>query len=327
VGVDLGFLQNRINITSDVYWRDNFDLMGYLNTQGAGGEIRKFANVASMKSHGVEATISTQNIVTQNFSWNTDLTFAYNYTEITDLLSQTRVIDLVQSYGFAREGYPHRALFSYQFVGLNDEGIPQVVNEEGNVTTSDVYFQEYERLDHLVYEGPSEPTITGGLNNMFRWKNWRLNVFITYSFGNKLRLDPVFSASYSDLAAMPKEFKNRWVMPGDENKTDIPAIASVRQNYNDRYLSYAYNAYNYSTARVADGGFVRLKDISLTYDFKPQLINKIGLNSASLKLDATNLMLLYADKKLNGQDPEFVNSGGVATPLSKQFTFTVRLGI
>jgi len=152
-------------------------------------------------------------------------------------------------------------------------------------------------------------------------------VFITYSFGNKLRLDPVFSASYSDLAAMPKEFKNRWVQPGDEHVTDIPTIASVRQLYNDNYLGYAYNAYNYSTARVADGGFIRMKDISLTYDFEPQLISKIGLNTASVKLDATNLFLIYADKKLNGQDPEFVNSGGVATPLSKQFTFTLRLGI
>ena len=324
VGIDLGFINNRINLVTDAYWRDNYDLMGYYYSQLAG---RQYANVASMKSYGVEATISSQNIVSKNFQWNTDLTFAYNHTEITDLMSVSRVIDLVSGSGYARQGYPHRALFSLQFMGLNDEGIPQVINEAGEVTTSDVYFQEYERLEHLKYEGPSEPTITGGLNNMFRYKNWRLNVFVTYSFGNKLRLDPVFAASYSDLAAMPKEFKNRWVMPGDEKKTDIPAIASVRQNYNDRYLGYAYNAYNYSTARVADGGFIRLKDISLTYDFEPKLISKIGLHTASLKLDATNLMLLYADKKLNGQDPEFVNSGGVATPLSKQFTFTVRLGI
>ena len=324
VGVDLGFFNNRINVVTDAYWRDNFDLMGYYYGQVIG---RQYANVASMKSHGVEATISSQNIKSQDFQWNTDLTFAYNYTEITDLMSVSRVIDLVSSSGYAREGYPHRALFSFQFQGLNDEGIPQIINESGETTTSDVYFQEYERLDHLKYEGPTEPTYTGGLNNMFRWKNWRLNVFITYSFGNKLRLDPVFSASYSDLAAMPKEFKNRWVQPGDEKLTDIPAIASVRQNYKDNYLSYAYNAYNYSTARVADGGFIRMKDISLTYDFNPQFISKIGLSTASLKLDATNLFLIYADKKLNGQDPEFVNSGGVATPLSKQFTFTVRLGI
>jgi hypothetical protein len=165
------------------------------------------------------------------------------------------------------------------------------------------------------------------LGNVIKYKGFRLNVFITYSYGNVVRLYPSFKANYSDFYSMPQEFQNRWMVPGDELKTDIPAIASVAQYYSDRYLSYAYNAYNYSTARVADGGFVRLKDVSLTYDFNPQLISKIGLTSASLKLDATNIWLVYSDKKLNGQDPEFINSGGVAQPLSKQFTFTVRLGI
>ncbi|MBO4850282.1 MAG: SusC/RagA family TonB-linked outer membrane protein [Prevotella sp.] len=327
VGFDLGFLSNRINLTADLYWRDNFDLMGYLYTEGAGGEIRKFANVAKMKSNGVEATLSTLNIKSTDFSWNSDLTFSYTNTEITDLLSDTRVIDLVRSGGYTRVGYPHRALFSIPFVGLNDEGIPTIINEEGNVTTSDINFQENEKLDFLKYEGSAEPTVTGGLNNQFRYKNWRLNVFITYSFGNKIRMENVFSYAYSDQDAMPKEFKNRWVIPGDEKITNIPAIASVRQYYNDRYISYAYNAYNYSTARTADGGFIRMKDISLTYDFNNTLVSKIGLGSASLKLDATNLFLIYSDKKLNGQDPEFVNAGGVASPLSKQFTLTVRLGI
>ena len=116
-------------------------------------------------------------------------------------------------------------------------------------------------------------------------------------------------------------------MPGDEAHTDIPAIASMRQYIDDNSLAYAYNAYNYSTARVADGGFIRLKDVSLTYDLPKKFLSKIGLSTASLKLDATNLLLLYSDKKLNGQDPEFVNSGGVATPMPKQFTFTLRLGI
>lgn len=141
---------------------------------------------------------------------------------------------------------------------------------------------------------------------MIRWKNWRLNIFITYSFGNKLRLDPVFSARYSDMSAMPKEFKNRWVMPGDEKITSIPAIASHRQVVNDNYIGYAYNAFNYSTARVADAGFVRMKNISLTYDMPAKWISKIGLNSCSFKMDATNLFLIYADSKLNGQDPSLL---------------------
>jgi len=328
LGVDLGLLQNRININADFYWRDNFDLLGFVNTQGAGGEISKFANAASMKSHGIEATISTRNIITKDWKWTTDLTFAYTHTEITDLVSYANVIRLVYDSGYnTLVGYPHRSLFSIPFVGLSDDGIPMIINQEGEVTTTDINFQEYDKRDFLKYEGPTEPTMTGGLNNMLSWKNWHLNVFITYSFGNKLRLDPVFSSSYSDMAAMPKEFKNRWVMPGDEKLTDIPVIPSTRQVASIRNLQYAYSAYNYSTARVADGGFIRLKDVSLSYDFEPNLINKIGLTSASLKFDVTNLLLLYADKKLNGQDPEFVNSGGVASPLPRQFTMTIRMGI
>lgn len=334
-GLDAGFLNNRINLNFDIYWRNNYDLIGIIETEGVGGLIQKYANVATMKSHGVEATLSTRNIQTKNFNWITDLTFSYAANEITELDSRSNVIDLVsgastsssESSGHFRKGYPVSALFSIPFVGLNDQGLPQFINEKGEITTSDINFQEYENIDYLKYEGPTEPTITGGFNNTLTYKNWRLNIFITYSFGNKIRLDPVFAAGYSDMTAMPKEFKNRWVQSGDELITNIPTIASVRQYQEDSQLSYAYNAYNYSTARVADGGFIRLKDISLTYDLPRKFLSKIGLNTASLKLDATNLFLLYADDKLNGQDPEFVNSGGVATPLSRQFTFTIRLGI
>ena len=328
-GLDAGFLNNRINMNFDIYWRQNYDLIGYIQTQGVGGIIDKMANVAEMKSHGVEATLSTHNIQTKDWQWNTDFTFSYAYNEITDLRSRSNVINMVSgtSSNHFREGYPVSALFSIPFVRLSDEGIPVFINEDGNETSTDIYFQEYEKVDFLKYEGPTEPTYTGGLNNLVKWKNWRLNLFLTYSFGNKIRLDQVFSAAYSDMSAMPKEFKNRWVQPGDENVTTIPAIASRRQYYSNGYLSYAYNAYNYSTERVADGGFIRLKDVSLTYDLPANLINKIGLSTVSFKLDATNLCLLYADKKLNGQDPEFVNSGGVATPMPKQFTLTVRLGM
>ena len=329
IGLDAGFLRNRINLNFDIYWRNNYDLIGVIETQGVGGIIAKMANVATMKSSGVEATLSTRNIEKKDFSWTTDLTFSYAKNEITELDARSSVLDLVtgNSSMHFRKGYPVSALFSIPFVGLNDEGIPQIINEDGEVTTTDINFQEEDKLDFLKYEGPTEPTITGGFNNTLTYKNWRLNIFITYSFGNKIRLDPVFSAAYSDMSAMPKEFKNRWAVPGDEAHTDIPAIASMRQYINDNNLSYAYNAYNYSTARVADGGFIRLKDVSLTYDLPKKFLSKIGLSTASLKLDATNLFLIYSDKKLNGQDPEFVNSGGVATPMPKQFTFTLRLGI
>ncbi|MBQ0043393.1 MAG: SusC/RagA family protein, partial [Bacteroidales bacterium] len=129
------------------------------------------------------------------------------------------------------------------------------------------------------------------------------------------------------LDSMPKEFKNRWTVPGDEKTTDIPVIASVWQNKLDSDLSYAYNAYNYSSARIAKGDFIRLKEVSLSYDFPKSIVEKMKLSGLSLKVQATNLCLLYADKKLNGQDPEFFNTGGVAVPLPKQFTFTLKIGL
>ena len=327
LGVDLGFIGNRINLNFDWYKRNNFDLIGRVNTTGVGGEIMKYANVASMASHGVEFTLSTRNIETKDFTWNTDLTFSYAKNKITSLLSRSRVIDLVPGTGFPLEGYPVRAIFSIPFMGLNEEGLPTFINENGELTVTDINFQEYEKLGHLKYEGPVDPTITGGFGNNFSYKGFHLNVFMTYSFGNKLRLDPVFSSYYTDVTSMPKEFKNRWVNPGDENTTTIPVIASKRQYKTYQHLSYAYNAYNYSTERIADGGFIRLKEISLTYDIPKKAIAKLRLNNASVKFQATNIWLIYADKKLNGQDPEFFNNGGVASPTPKQFTLTVRFGL
>ena len=70
-----------------------------------------------------------------------------------------------------------------------------------------------------------------------------------------------------------------------------------------------------------------MKEISLSYDFPAKLISPLKLTNASLKLQATNLFLIYADKKLNGQDPEFFNTGGVAVPLPKQMTLTLRVGL
>ncbi|MDO4163959.1 MAG: SusC/RagA family TonB-linked outer membrane protein [Bacteroides sp.] len=329
VGVALGFLNNRINLEADWYKRDNYDLIGLVTTQGIGGEVQKYGNIATMKSNGIELSLSTTNIKTKDFTWSTNIIYSHTHNEVTELETNKRVIDLVSGTGFAREGYPVRSIFSIPFRGLNEEGLPTFLDQDGNVTTTGIYFQtrDEDKLSFLEYSGSADPTDVGSFGNFFKWKGLSLNVFITYSFGNVVRLDPVFSNEYDDLTATPKEFKNRWVVPGDEAYTTIPVIASVRQNQNDSELSYAYNAYNYSTERIAKGDFIRLKEVSLGYEFPKTVTNALHVSNLSLKLQATNLMLLYADKKLNGQDPEFFNTGGVATPLARQFTLTLKLGL
>ena len=327
LGVDIGFLDNRINLVVDWYKRNNYDLIGMINTMGVGGQISKYANVASMRSHGIEFTLSTRNIATKKFKWNTDFIISHAKNTVTELDSQSRVIDMISGAGFALQGYPVRSLFSMDFRGLNTNGVPTFINEKGELTTSDINFQERINKDHLIYEGPTDPTITGSFGNMFTYKGFKLNVFITYSFGNVVRLDPVFSNKYSDLDAMPKEFKNRWTLTGDENTTNVPVIADRRMNQKDPNLKRAYNAYNYSTERIAKGDFIRMKEISISYDFPKIWISHLKLSDLSLKLQATNLFLIYSDDKLNGQDPEFFNTGGVAAPVPKQFTLTLRMGI
>ena len=328
-GIDAGFLNNRINFTFDIYSRRNYDLIGVINTLGTGGEPRKYGNVAKMKSNGVEIALNTVNIKTKDFTWTTDLIYSHMHNEVTELNTLNRMYDYISGSGFTMPGYPQRSLFSIPFMGLNNEGLPTFLDQDGNVSVTGINMQEYdpERLKFLKYEGPVDPTDVGSLGNVFRYKGVTLNLFITYSFGNVVRLDPVFSSSYSDLTATPKEFKDRWVKPGDENFTNVPVIASKQQLNNIAYLSTAYQAYNYSTERVAKGDFIRMKEISLGYEFPKSITQPLRLSNLSLKLMATNLFLIYADKKLNGQDPEFFNAGGVANPMPKQFTLTLKFGI
>ena len=328
IGLETSLFGGRLSLGFDWYQRNNYDLIGPKMVAGYAGGLIPLMNVAEMKANGVELSIASVNIKQKDFSWTTNLIYSHTHSEVTKMESAQRLITLVSGTGFTLEGYPVRSLFSIPFAGLNKEGLP-TFNVGGYNTTSNINFQAYERqsLDFLEFSGSIDPTDVGSLGNTLKWKQLTLNLFVTYSFGNVVRLDPVFSNQYSDLTATPKEFKNRWMVPGDERYTDIPTIASTRQNRQDTNLSIAYNAYNYSTARVAKGDFIRMKEISLGYDFPKQLISHIGINTLGVKLQATNLFLIYADKKLNGQDPEFSNAGGVAVPMPKQFTMTLRVGL
>ena len=335
IGVALGFVDNRINVEFDWYRRNNFDLIGYVQTMGVGGATTKLANDATMESTGCEFTISTVNIKTKDFKWTTDWIFGWAQNEITKLDSRSQVFQLVNGYG-RMEGRPVGALYSIPFAGLTEEGLPTFFIDADHTQIAGpgnydaIYFQEYEDVDYLKYEGSIDPTITGSFGNTFSWKGLKLNVFFTYSFGNVLRLDalcPVYSSDYSDLTASMKEMKNRWIVPGDEAVTTIPAIATVRQMREINSLNNAYSAYNYSTERVAKGDFIRLKELSLTYDLPKKVFEgQKAVSSFGVKVSATNLWLAYADKKLNGRDPEYYNTGGVSSPNPRQFTLTLKLG-
>ncbi|WP_131537617.1 SusC/RagA family TonB-linked outer membrane protein [Pedobacter nototheniae] len=328
LGMNFGLFQNRINGDINYYSRKQFDLIGPINTQGLGGQITKYGNIANMKSSGVEIALSGTIIKTPNFSWTANFNYTHATSEITNFLNRQRVIDLITGVNpISQQGYPARALFSIPFVGLREDGLPQFTNADYSTTVTGINFQSRVNLGYLKYEGSIDPTDFGGFGNVFTYKGFSFSPYITYSFGNVVRLNPVFKTAYSDLDATTREYFDAWNVPGDENKTNIPVVLDNRYIRNSSQYEYAYNAYNYSSATVAKGDFIRLKDISVAYQLPKAFLARIKVASASLRFNVSNLWLIYADKKLNGQDPEFANTGGVALPLAKQYTLTLKLGL
>jgi hypothetical protein len=126
---------------------------------------------------------------------------------------------------------------------------------------------------------------------------------------------------------------DRWLVPGDENRTTIPSLIGLYHLDNGVMNGssairgvYPYNAYNYSTQAVAKGDFIRLKRVSLDYEIPGRLFRYSKLKTAHLSLVGNNLALLYSDRNLYGADPEFFNNGGVAMPIPKQYTLAVKMG-
>ena len=327
VGVDFGVLDNNVTGTIDAYSRHSYDLIGLLQTSGIGGNAYKNGNYADMKSHGLEFSINTVNLKLKDFTWRTSFNIAYSADKITRLNFNPRIADAFVQGGAAVLGGPRRGLFSTRFAGLDERGIPRFYDDKNEL----VYTYDLQDRDNLrsilKYEGPAEPRGAGGLANTFVYKQFSLNVFLSYKFDYKIRLDDAFNSQYTDFSSFSRSFVNRWVVPGDERVTNIPVILDrqiVKGDHSD--LLSAYDLYNKSTARVADGTYLRLKSVRLSYALPQSLARRIKATNAQFSVEGQNLALLYSDKKLNGQDPEFFSAGGVALPQPKLVTISISIG-
>ncbi len=326
-GLDFGVFENRITSTVDYYRRNSYDLIGLFQSGGIGGVEFKNGNYADMQSQGFEFSINTLNLRRRDFSWTTNFNIGYSHDKITRLDFNPRIGDAIVQGGAAVLGGPRRGLFSTKFAGLDGQGIPTFYDDNGEI----VYYYDLQDRDNLTsilkYEGPAEPRGAGGIGNIFTYKNFSLNVFVSFKFDYKIRLDDAFSPRYTDFSSLSKSFVNRWVVPGDELTTNVPVILDKRiLEGGNTDLINAYDLYNKSTVRVADGTYVRLKTVRLSYNFPGQWIRKIGANTAQLSVEGQNLWLMYSDKKLNGQDPEFFSAGGVALPQPRLITTAITIG-
>ena len=333
IGADLGFLDDRINLSVEWFHRHSYDLIGDIVTQGTGGFTTKKGNMAQMRIRGLEIGLETTNLKTADFSWKTSFIYSRAKNEITELLTTPTIRDMIgystsatSQGGFARAGYPLKSIFSVPFNGLNDRGLPTFLNEHDQSTIGGIRFDS-RNVDFLKYAGTLIPTDKGSFSNTFHYKGISLGVVLTYSYGNVVRLRKL-SNIYTDYGIVPRELNNRWQFAGDETKTNIPVVyTTFMQNaYGYNEISQAYNTYDYSDIRIAKGDNIRLKEISLGYTFDKDFLRETRIRQLSVKLQATNLALLYADKRLNGDDPDYLVNG--YTPISpKRLIFTLRVGL
>lgn len=324
LGFEAALFNNRITVDFAHYRRKSIDLIDYVNTAGIGGQSIKLGNVGNMKSHGFEFSLNTVNVLTKDFDWKTNFNMNFHKSKITKLNNFARMSTAISNTGAALLGYPQRGLFSVRFAELDGEGIPTFYGANNKVVYN-MNLQSREDIDKVLkYEGPLEPKGYGGMTNSFRFKDWNMSFGLVYKYGNVIRLDDAFHSSYNDYSAFPKELKNRWIMPGDEKLTNIPAILDKRTNKKIEGMQ-TYQMYNKSTERVAKGDFIRLKDVTIGYNFPKKWLKGTSINKVSMSFQATNLWLLYSDSKLNGIDPEFYLAGGVSMPVTKMYTFTLNV--
>ena len=327
IGLEFGFLDNRITGEIDYYYKKTRDLLLERQIPRVTGFNTKLENVGSIQNQGLELLINSVNVNRKDFRWESTLTLSGNRSKVLNLAG----VDEIVRYSF-EQGGPAAKLIVGQPVGVftgvtflgtyksQEEidadgklGIRQVVggpryrdeNGDGRLNND----------DHVVIGNP-EPLFFGGLNNTFSYRNLSLDIFLQGTYGNDLFNEfagrAFFGRSTDNLY---REVLNRWTP--DNPTSDIPragntiAVADIRS----------------STALVEDGSHLRLKTLRLTYElpFKSK-----AFNNMAIYMVGNNLWLA---SKFRGYDPESTRLGtnsvvrGVVRieyPNARSLTFGVR---
>lgn len=321
VGLDFGILQgNRLSGSVDFYSKRTDNLIGQMEVNPFSGYSTVVGNFGNMRNTGIETSLRSLNIESGRFRWITQLVLAYNRNKITKLNQPALIATGAQKAGTVYlAGYPAFAVFAYDFAGLDGEGDPQIALHDGKVTKE----RNAAMPEDVVYMGTYQPVWNGGLSNTFIFGNITLSANIIYNFGNVMRRD--VNDFYSGNGLIPltannamqsgdlrfrsgnvhAEFADRWQQPGDEAATNVPSWIPVNSvNASRRDTRY----YTQGDINVVSAAFVKLRDISLSYDLPQRIVSVAKLEGVRLRLQLSNVMLWKANDY--GIDPEFHDAPG-----------------
>ncbi|MBP3538198.1 MAG: TonB-dependent receptor [Muribaculaceae bacterium] len=313
VGVDFAVLNNRIELSADWYYKKTSDMLMWVSLpsgSAAASSIQR--NEGEMTNKGFEFSINSRNFVGE-FTWTTNLNMSFNKNKLTSLELQKVYLDAVTSETVNEavvRNEPGRALggfYGYVAQGVDPETglmVYEDLNGDGRISSSD-----------RTFIGDPNPDFTFGMTNTFSYKGFNLSIFLQGSYGND-----IFNASRMETEGMydgknqTTEVLRRWRIPGQI--TDMPKAGWNMKN---------------STYFVEDGSYIRIKDISLSYDVTGAWMKKLGISRIQPYVTLTNLVTFT---HYSGMDPEvnqWGNSGAVqgidwgTYPHCKSYVFGVNI--
>lgn len=288
VGVDFSVLNGRIDFTADWYYKKTTDMLMWVSLpsgSAAANSIQR--NEGEMTNKGFEFSITSRNL-TGEFEWTTSLNMSFNKNKLTKLELQKVYLDAVTSETVNEavvRNEPGRSLggfYGYIANGVDPETglmMYEDLNGDGRISSSD-----------RTYIGDPNPDFTFGMTNTFSYKGFNLSIFLQGAYGND-----IFNASRMETEGMydgknqTTKVLDRWRIPGQI--TDMPKAGWNMRN---------------STYFVEDGSYIRVKDISLSYDIRGKWMKKLGISKVQPYFTASNLITFT---HYSGMDPE-VNQWG-----------------
>ncbi|WP_192821512.1 TonB-dependent receptor [Rufibacter sp. LB8] len=341
-GVDVGFLNNRINLSADYYIKNTNDLLFARPLPTQSGFRSYFSNIGSVENKGFEFALNTLNFTseTRGFTWTTDLNISFNRNKVTELYNNQDIF-----YGFGgnslvlREGQPIGTFYGFKTDGIyasnadvpaakamdrNGDGLPDT--QAGDVNFRDINGDGIITDADLTIIGNAQPDFVGGFTNTFSYKGFDLTAFLQFSVGNDIASPAMqyqqhLGADFLD-DNMTKNVLNRWRKEGDV--TDVPRATVDDINNNNRSNQDRF---------VYDGSYARLKNLMLGYSLPSTLVSKAKLRTARIYVQAQNLVT-FTDYP--GFDPE-VNFAGTSNttlgvdfytfPQARTITFGINIGL
>jgi TonB-linked SusC/RagA family outer membrane protein len=300
VGLDLGLFNNRLGMTADVYNMITSDLLFNVPIPNFSGFSSQLQNIGEVQNRGIEFAFNAR-ILTGRIKWSTNANISHNQNKILKLVdNETEGNDIY--YGSAplegaggiktqilREGESVGVFYGYIYEGvLQAEDTPLENGEDvGGEKFKDLNADGILNDDDRTIIGNPHPDFMWNWNNNLSYGNFDLNIFVQASQGGeminytRMELGVMNGRSNATLDAL-----DRWTPSNTD--TDIPRANLDRGHvFSDRW--------------VEDGSYIRLKNISLGYNFSPSLLHKIKLRSAKIYVSAQNI-LTFTNYK--GVDPE-----------------------